>query len=346
MRQTFILALFLFCFQIALPAQNYVQKPALEVTDLSPEDLRIHERKGAYYNEQWAYHVILDNGAQIYVTYAIHHFAGLRKSSSSARISLLNWEGEDYHNAREYDLNDLIVGEDRFRMKLHPNRAIWIEGIPEQDDHHFHYRGKYDFHIIFDDPYPGFTQGDGVFKLGNQDEVGMFTHIPFSGVSGFIAQNGDTVKVSGVGFMDHIYQTNLATRLFETSYKFTERTENGFSGGYFMVPKHHTDEAVGYAYFYDGENLTLKNPENITVMGREEVSGTSIPVDISVDYEDGSNDTFRFNEVEERVAMLDELSGFQKMLIKPFLGGEILFYRGQAQKNSGEMVFFNLSLVD
>ncbi|MEX0844460.1 MAG: hypothetical protein WD022_04230 [Balneolaceae bacterium] len=347
MKQSFIIVLCLLYFQNVLLAQDYVKKPVSKITDLKPGDFKIHEQKGAYYNEQWAYHVILDNGAQIYVTYAVHYFAGLRKSSSSGRLSLLNWEDEDYSTAKEYDLNDLVLREDTFKMKLHPERAIWLEGIPGHNNHHFYFRGKYEISINFDDPFPGFTQGDGVFKLGDQDEVGMLTHIPFSKVSGFIARNQDTVIVSGIGFMDHIYQTNLATRLFETSYKFNEKTESGFSGGYFMVPKNHPNEVVGYAYFFDGVNLTLKYPENIVVHNRKEVLGAKIPVNISVNYEDGSNDTFHFNEVEERVAMLNELSGIKKLIIKPFLGGEVLFYRGKAQKNnsSGE-VFFNLSLVD
>lgn len=349
MRRTFFTLLCLLCSfsQSVLLAQNYVQKPDPGITPLKPGDLKIHEKKGAYYNEQWAYHVILDNGAQIYVTYAIHHFGGLRNSSSSGRLSLLNWEGENYSTAKEYDLDNLLLWEDPYRMKLHPERDIWMEGIPGYTDHHFHYRGKYEIQINFDDPYPGFSRGNGIFKLGDKDEVGMFTHIPFSKVSGFIASFGDTTRVSGIGFMDHMYQTNLATRLFEAGYKFTQKTNNGFSGGHFMVPEGSPDEAVGYAYFYDGKKMTLKDPEKILVHNRKEVLGTKIPINILVEYEDGSNDTFHFNEIEERVAMLDELSTLKKMIVKPFLGGEVLFYRGQAQKNnSDEKVFFNISLVE
>lgn len=346
MKQLFIFILCFFCFQQALFAQNYIEKTQPQITELEEDDFKIHKKQGAYYNEQWAYHVILDNGAQIYVTYAVHHFAGLRNSSSSGRLSMLKWRGENYSTAKEYDLNNLVLQEKPYKMKLHPERDIWLEGIPEFNEHHFHYRGKYDIQINFDDPFPGFKPGDGIFKLGDEDELGMFVHIPFSRVSGYIAENNDTVKVSGIGFMDHIYQTNLATRLFENSYKFNGRTESGFSGGYFMVPKHSPNEATGYAYFYDGETLTLKDPEKVTVNKRKEVSGTKIPVDITVNYADGSNDTFYFNEVEEKVAMLDELSTFKKLIIKPFLGGEVLFYRGRAQTNNKEEVYFNLSLVD
>ncbi|MEQ8523052.1 hypothetical protein [Gracilimonas sp.] len=346
MKQSFIVILCLFYFQQALFAQNYIKKTPPEITDLEQDDFKIHKKQGAYYNEQWAYHVILNNGAQIYVTYTVHHFAGLRNSSSSGRLSLLNWKGENYSTAKEYDLNNLVLDENPYKMKLHPERDIWIAGIPGFNEHHFHFKGKYEIQINFDQPYPGFKPGDGVFKVGNEDELGMFVHIPFSRVSGYIADNNDTVKVSGIGFMDHTYQTNLATRLFETSYKFNGRTESGFSGGHFLVPKHSPNDAIGYAYFYDGETLTLKDPEKITVNKRKEVSGTKIPVDITVNYEDGSNDTFYFSEVEEKVAMLDELSAFKKLIIKPFLGGEVLFYRGRAQTNKKEEVYFNLSLVD
>jgi hypothetical protein len=228
MKQSLIIAFCLFYFHNFLFAQNFVQKPSSEVTYLQPKDLKSNEKKGAYYNEQWAYHVILDNGAQIYVTYAISHFAAFRSSASSGRLSLLNWEGEDYRVAREYSLDELMFYEDEYKMDLNPERGLWFEGKPGNNNHRFYYRTKkdgihYDISINFDHPFPGFTQGDGVFKLGNDDELGMFTHIPFSKVSGFVALNHDTVKVAGIGFMHHIYETNIATRLFRSSYAFSQK---------------------------------------------------------------------------------------------------------------------------
>lgn len=346
MKQSLFAILCLFYCQQALFAQYYSESTPPAIVDLNQDDFKIHEKQGAYYNEQWAYHVILNNGAQIYVNYAVHHFAGLRNSSSSGRLSLLNWKGENYKTAKEYNIKNLVVRNNPYRMRLHPERDIWLEGIPGFTQHHFHYKGKYAIHINFDPVYPGFKPGDGVFKIGKEDELGLFIHIPFSRVSGYIAENDDTVKVSGIAFMDHMYQTNLATRLFETSYKFNSSNGNGFSGGYFMVPKNSTDEAIGYAYSYEGNTLTLKEPKKVTVNQRKEELGTQIPVDITVVYEDGSNDSFYFSEAEEKVAMLDELNTITKLLIKPFLGGEVLFYRGRAQKNDKEEVYFSLSLVD
>lgn len=352
MKQSLIIVFCLFIFHSVSFAQSYVQKPSSEIAYLQPKDLKPNEKKGAYYNEHWTYHIILDNGAQIYLTYAVSHFAGIRGSASSGRLSLLNWEGEDYRVAREYSLNDLVFYEDTYKMTLNPERSLWFEGKPSDNNHRIFYRtGKdgilYDISINFDNPFLGFTQGDGIFKLGDDDELGMFTHIPFSNVSGFVALNHDTVKVTGIGFMNHVYETNIATRLFRSSYAFNQKTDKGFEGGFFMVPKDHPNEAVGYAYFYDGKNLTLKNPLNIVVLDRQEIKGQKIPSLISVNYEDGSNENFHFDEIEERISMLDELSGFKRMLVKRFLGGEILFYRGQAKiGNTDNRVFFNISLID
>ena len=350
MKQSLIVVILL-CIPTVLMAQNYVQIQDSSVNYLQLEDMKPNERQGSYYNEHWAYHVVLDNGSEIYVTYSISHFAGVRGAAASGRLSLLNWKGKDYKVAREYDLNDMSFDEETHQLKLHPDRGLWIEG-KVNEDHRFYYRTEkdgihYDISINFDSPFPGFTQGNGVFKLGDQDEVGLFTHIPFSNVSGFVALNGDTVKVKGIGFMDHTYQTNVATRLFEISYKFNQRTENGFSGGNFMIPRDHTDEVAGYMYSYDGDELVGKHPNTVSVEGRANVMGKNIPTTIRVDYEDGTNDRFKFNNVYEKISMLDELGGFKKMIAKRFVGGEILFYRGKAERNyTGEEVYFNLSLVD
>lgn len=351
MKRLFIIILCLFYVQ-NLVAQSYVTNPDHEINYLQPQDIKINEKKGAYYNEQWAYHVVLDNGAQIYVTYAISYFAGLRGSVSSGRLSLINWEGKDYRVAREYNLNDLVFVEDAYKMDLNPERGIWFEGKPGNNNHRFYYRTQkdgihYDISINFDDPFPGFTQGNGEFQLGEQDQLGMFTHIPYSKVSGFIALDRDTAEVTGIGFMDHTYASNITAKLFKSSYKFNDKTERGFSGGYFMIPKDRTDEAAGYAYFYDGEQLTLKNAKSIEVLNREEVMGKKIPIDISINYEDGTKDTLHFDKIDEKVSMLDELAGLKKIIAKRFLGGEVLFYRGKARKNnSNKTVFFNLSLVN
>ncbi|MEX2602648.1 MAG: hypothetical protein WD361_00520 [Gracilimonas sp.] len=351
MKQPLLFIIILFLAQNNLLAQSYVQIEDTNLTFLDATHIKPNEKKGAYYNEHWSYHVILDNDAELHLTFSISHFAGFRGSATGARLSILNWEGNDYHMAREYGHDDLVYNEQEYKLALHPNRSIWFEGDPNKD-HRFFLRTEkdgvyYDMSIHFNDPYKGFTMGDGVFKLGSDDEVGIFSHIPFSKVSGFISLNQDTVNISGIGFMDHIYQTNVGTRLFETSYKFNERTENGFSGGYFMVPKGHNNEVAGYAYTYDGKSLTLKYPENIKVLEERSVMGKTIPSNIQVTYSDNSIDAFLFNNVQEKISMLDELSGLKKMFAKRFLGGEILFYRGKAQRNNSEAeVSFHISLVD
>lgn len=341
--------------QNLLTAQSFVQPPAEEVQYLENKDLKINEKNGAYYNESWDYHVILNNGAEIYVTYSVSHFAGLRSAASSGRLSLLNWKNKNFSVAREYDLNLLEFDEETYRMNLHPDRGIWIEGRPDKN-HRLYYRTEkdgihYDININFDNPFPGFTQGNGVFQLGEHDQMGMFTHFPFSKVSGFVALNDDTVKVSGIGFMNHTWLTNVATRLFETSYGFNQKTENGFTGGYFMVPKDHSKEVAGYAYEFDGEKLILKLPERIHVRKSEIVRGKTIPSEIEVFYKNAYTDRFNFTDVSEKISMLDELGGLKKMMAKRFLGGEILFYRGKAKMHNAantrdKEVYYNLSLVD
>lgn len=347
----FITLLFLFLFNDSGLSQDYINYPDGDLVYLETEDIKQNEKKGGFYNEFWNYHISLENGAEIYLTYSISHFGGMRGAVSGARLSLLNWNGKDYSAAREYSLDKLVFDEETYQFKLNKERGIWFEGkLPENHKVHFHTNKKgtlFNINLNFLDAKPGVTWGDGVFKLGDNDEAGIFTHIPSSKIKGFVAINGDTVQVTGIGFMDHMYQTNVGTRLFKQSFRFSKTEGNQHTNGYFLIPKKGKTGIVGYALTsLDDGSIILKKPTTLEIRATKKYFKEKVASAIEVCYENSPCDVFEVQEMNEKIAMLDELRGLKKTFAKRFLGGDIIEMRGNALQNNQKKVFFSLTKLD
>lgn len=331
-------------------SQNLIIKPENGIVALQDVEIQPHEKKGAYYNEFWNYHVALDNGAEIYLRFAITHFGRMKSAVTIAHLSLLNWNEKNYQAERVYDLDKLVFEKDSYKMNLNPERSIWFEGkLPET--HKIRFRTNknnihFDINLDFTSISDGFKWGDGIFKIGENDEVGIFTQIPGANVAGFVALDYDTVKVSGVAYMDQIYQTNIGTRLFSQVFRFNKKQDDKKIGGFFMIPKDAPDEVVGYAFEFINGKTTLKKPVFLKTEQRREFLNETIPSRIEVCYSNSTCDIIEIDEMYERKAMLDELGGIKKMLTKRFLGGNIVEMRGKAFLNGDTSVFYNLSILD
>lgn len=351
MNRSVILILFLlFTFASPVWGQNYVRKPGGDLNTLNSGSIAPNEQKGAYFNEFWRYHIVLDNGSQIYLTYSLTHFGGLRDAVTGARLSLLNWQGIDYDVAREYDLTKMVFDQSINKMNLNPERSIWFEGVLPNEHKIVFKTNKddilYDININFKDIQAGITWGDGLFKMGSNDEVGIETSIPFSNVIGFIALNGDTTNISGKGYMVHTYQSNVGTRLFDTGFSFVEHHKTGTSSGLFFIPQDSKSEVVGYILEEKNGTINLKKPSSIKILSRKKFLGEKIPDLIEICFESAPCENLSVSKIQEKVAMLDELSGLKKMVAKRFLGGDLIEFRGTALRNGTRPVFYSLTVLD
>lgn len=333
-----------------LISQDYLKKPVGDVNYLSLDELRQHEKSGGYYNEFWNYHIELDNGAEIYLNYSISHYGGIRDATTGARLSLLNWKGKDYKAAREYDLNKLVFDENTYKFFLNPERGIWFEGkLP--DSHKVHYKTNkngthFDINIDFTDIEKSFTWGDGQFELGDSDLAGMYVQVPAAKVKGYIALDYDTVYVSGNATMTQLHQTNIGTRLFDKSFRFSQIDDNNYSGGYFLIPKDAGDEVVGFGFEKKNGVLNLKKPVSISILETEEYKGENVSSKVKICYQNEKCDTITIQNIDEKITMLDELGGLKKIIAKRFLGGDIIELRGTGLINGNQPVHYSLTKLD
>ncbi len=331
-------------------SQSFVDSPNGGLEFLNGDDIKQHEKKGGYYNELWNYHIVLDNGSEIYLNYSISHYGGVRDAVSGARLSLINWNNKNYEAAREYNLDRFIFHEDSYKFDLNPDRGIWFEGrLPNEHSINFNTKKNgtlFDIKLDFSDIETGFTWGDGKFLLGNDDEAGLFTPIPYARISGFVALNGDTVKVSGTASMNQTYQTNIGTKLFQDSFRFYSQNDGKINAGYFLVPKDRQNEVVGYAYESTNSGFEIKKPTSLERLDSKKFLGEKIYSKIKICYVEHPCEIITVKEINEKIAMLDELGGFKKMLAKRFLGGDIIELRGSALINNKYPVFYSTTLLD
>jgi len=345
-----LLLLFLFMPTQLIKAQDYLTKPENGIRYLDSDEIKQHEKSGGYYNEFWNYHISLDNGSEIYLNYSISHFGGVRDAVTGARLSLLNWNGENYKAAREYGLDKLVFDEKDYKFLLNKERGIWYEGkLPNK--HKVHYKTNkndthFDINLDFVEIKSAFTWGDGKFKMGDNDLSGMYTQIPSAKIEGFIALDFDTVYVSGTASMVQFHQTNIATRLFEKSFRYDKITGNGYLGGYFLIPKDANTEIVGYGYENKNGELVLKKPTSITTKSTKEFKGETVASEIEICYQEQECERIQISDISEKITMLDELSGLKKMFAKRFLGGDIIELRGSALLNKINPVSFSLTVLD
>jgi hypothetical protein len=334
-----------------LYSQNSIVNPTGDIRYVEAKEINLHEKNGNYYNESWNYLIALDNDSQIYINILVSHFGRLKKPVSSARMSLLNWDGKDYKVAREYSLDLLQFEEDRYRMMLHPDRGIWFEGIlPES--HKIVYRTKkdgihYDINLELKEIAKAFTWGNGIFRIGKDDQVGIFSQIPRAKVSGFIALDYDTVSVQGFATMTQNYQTNLGVRLFEKSYKYYIYEENYSRSGFFLIPKDKSNSIIGYAYEYRSDgSILIKKPVSIQSSDEASFIHGSISKKIEICYEKHPCENLSVIEIDEKDSILDGLSGLRKFLAKRFLGGNIIELRGIAIQNDSLRTLYSVGKIE
>ncbi len=313
-------------------------------------DMVPHTKDGSYYNEFWVYHVFLENDLHLHITFSLANFGSFKSAVSGGKLFVSNFKGNNYHVLREFPREQFIVDEETHMIRLHSGREIYLQGkLPES--HKILYQTtknevSYLVDLTFEDIHPGYTVGDGTFRLSGE-EMGIYIHIPKASVRGTVAINDDTLEVSGTAYMDHTYQTDLSSKIIDKGFRHISHTENGFHTGYYLIPDNRSDTGVaGLGLLQNGSDETqLKQPRNISILESHSVNGKSVPGRIAIDYETGERRTLERTNDFQHVSFLSEVGGLRKRLVRTFLGGEIIEYVGQGRMDDATPVNYNFLIV-
>ncbi|MDQ3002133.1 MAG: hypothetical protein M3Y08_12850 [Fibrobacterota bacterium] len=332
-------------FSMVLPtysAEN-IKLPTGDLRSSILADLKPHPSSSKTYNEFWTYHFVLEGNIQAVLNFSRVNLGSFKSPVCGADLTLLGLKGRNFTVAREYEKKNFVFTDSNQQLRVH--EKIWFEGsLPKSHRVHFATTKKsvdYFLDLAFTDILPGKVWGDGMFKFGSSDAVGIFIHIPSAKVSGRLAVNGDTLEVKGTAYMDHTFQTALAPSLVGAGFRYVTR-DGPLEVGYFMEPvSRFQKQTIGYGLRQTEGGLTLLKPTGLKVAAYSKAMGVRIPSVLEIHFQAGGKSVLHRGQDRLQQSTLHEFSGFTKMAIKNFMGGEILTFKGLGRLNDSLPMAYN-----
>jgi hypothetical protein len=301
---------------------------------------------GSAYNEVWSYTFLLNDGMQATMSLSRANLGSVMAPVSGAEFSISGFDGRTYRAPKQYGADDLIFDQSTNRLQVHPN--IFFEGALPQRHRVYFKAGKngveYEVDLRFSDIASGLTWGDGVFHLGDQ-QVGMFIHIPYARVRGTVSIDGVEKQVSGTAYMDHTFQSDFATKLVRSAFRYVQH-DGTPEVGYFIAPSsRYEDRIVGLAAVREQGGFRLRKPDAVRVVSARPGLGVDVPKQLLVEYGDGGQTILNRDRDQQSFSALDELGSIQKAIVKRYIGGEVVVFRGWGTTNQRGRIAYDYFLV-
>jgi hypothetical protein len=311
-------------------AAEHIRLPAGGLRNAVLTDLKPHPSGSKTYNEFWTYHLYLDGDVQAILNFSRVNLGSFKSPVCGADLTVMGFRGKNWSVAREYDKKNFVFSDSSQGLRVHQD--IWFSGkLPETHKAHFATTKRnvsYYLDLDFYDILPGKVWGDGMFRFGSDDAVGIFIHIPSARVKGRLAIAGDTVEVHGRAYMDHTFQTDLAPGLVDAGYRFVAQ-EGPVEAGYFLVPSRRFERRIaGYGLRMAGGEMTLLKPESLKAVSSSKDMGCKVPTSLEVTFADSGKIILDRSKDRMQQSVLHEFGGLTRIAIKSFMGGEILTFRG------------------
>lgn len=328
------------------PLDERVEVPTGEARATTADDLRPHRSVGSAYNEVWSYTFLLNDGMQATMSVSKADLGSIMAPVSGAEFSISGFDGKTYRAAKQYGAEDLEYSPSANRLQVHPD--IFFEGALPQRHRVYFKAGKngveYEVDLHFSDIEPGLTWGDGVFRLGSE-RVGMFIHIPYARVRGTVTIDGVRKEVHGSAYMDHTFQSNYATKLVRGAYRYVQHSGE-MEVGYFLAPAaHYEDRIIGLAAVRQRGRFRLRKPQSLQVVSTRPGLGVEVPKQLAVRYDNGGQTILNRERDQQTFSALEELGGIQRAVVKRYIGGEAVVFRGWGTTNQRSRIAYDYLLV-
>lgn len=337
----------LLLFRTASAAER-IQTPTGELRAATAADIKPHPSSSKTYNEFWTYHFILEGNLNAVLNFSRVNLGSYKAPVCGADLNLIGFKGRNHSVAREYEKKNFVFEEAGQKLRVH--EKIFFEGaLPET--HHVRFATtkknvSYFVDLTFTSILPGQVWGDGMFRFGSGDAVGIFIHIPSAEVTGFIAVNQDTLAVKGRAYMDHTFQTDLAPALVGAGFRYLA-LDAPVEAGYVLSPDSRFENTpVGYGLRFAGGAATLLKPVSLKVVTHARAMGANVATQLEIGYRDGTSAALKRGQDRLQQSTLHEFSGFTKKMIKSFMGGEILTFKGTGWLNGSRPIAYDFFTVD
>ncbi|HUF09182.1 MAG TPA: hypothetical protein VMO47_07680 [Rhodothermales bacterium] len=299
-------------------------------------------------HEMWSYRFFLDGGVQVFIDFRRADLGSFKGRVLGADLSVVGFRGEQYAVAREYPAENLTFDEKKGRLNVHPR--IWFEGgLPAAHRVRYETRKKgisYYADLTFSQIAPGCAWGDGIFRFGDDEIMGLIIPIPYARVTGKIAINSDTMEVSGTGYMDHVFQSDRASKLVDSGYRVVSHDRGWEVGMYFRPTNRYDASVVGYGAFNMGAGLALFRPTGMSFARVDRVDGDDVPSQILLIDDEGRQRVIEPSRNLQRLSLLREVGGIKKFIAKQIAGGDVIIYRGVGTIDVNRPMTYDFFIVD
>ncbi len=167
---------------------------------LSLEDKKLHLMDGFFYNENYFFIAITDQGYYGYVNLLVSN-TGLEEHQPGISFTIVTPEHERIVTDMDYSASDLKSARDRFDLRIKDN---YFKETDEGYKLHIRHEDM-GMDLEFKNRVPGFVLGDGKAVFGESGE--KFFYINYPGprpdVTGEFIVKGRSVPVKGWGYIDH-----------------------------------------------------------------------------------------------------------------------------------------------
>jgi hypothetical protein len=332
----------------------YSQNPSDGLQKVRPDDIWAKTLSGGQYNEMWNYQIYFDNGMSLYIVFSATNFGRLKSAVSGIRVSMYGLGDQVYHINREYPAADLLQDKVNYKFDINPRQDnIWFRGkLPETHEIYINtakFGERFKIHLHFEEIQTGFRLGDGIFKVDGE-QVGIVTHIPFAKVKGYAGINDDVRDVNGVGYMDHTWQFQNATKLFKSGYRFIHLDDRAnWDHVYFMTPVNSNQKTVGYRLISENGVVSVHGVQSQHSVNMSN-NNVKLPQKMELTLNRSSSVQIENINLTDVSSVFTELNWITRQLMRTIVGGEIVDYRGNGRiKSDGEKFkngFFNYFTIE
>ncbi len=213
------------------------------------------------YSETWSYQISLGGNKQIHVELSVIKKGG--DNHTTANLFVIGFRGRNHSVTCQYPADKYLKSKlsvQRVEVFFHKN--IYFKGNDSSHQLKF-YREKnntaYWVDLKFSELWPGVALAEPV-PLKNGNTLGFSIPFPHARVAGRIAVNNDTLAVNGSGYVDHIYQSGLATDNFSGGLRYFGVGNNIDVGFVFAGSKKSHHQVVGLSVKFNNNTPAIQAP--------------------------------------------------------------------------------------
>jgi len=103
-----------------------ISNPTGELTYTAPDDIWAQTLTGSHFNEFWTYHIYLNDGLTVHITFSVANFGSLKSPVSGAQVSVDGFNGNLYQLSREYNINHLVQDRENYIFRITSGKGFMV----------------------------------------------------------------------------------------------------------------------------------------------------------------------------------------------------------------------------